>query len=153
MIIRPRRIVSKKSLASITLAGALLAWTISGQAQDAPGGGPSSVEISGEGKDVYETICQACHMADAKGGGDTGAVIPALAGNAHLADKDFVVDILLKGRGGMPWFNDMLTPKQIAAVATYVRGHFNKYPEPVTEADVQRIAAGGKASPRDCATC
>jgi mono/diheme cytochrome c family protein len=145
--------MSKKTIASLTLAGALCAWAISGRAQDAPGGGPTSVQVSAEGKDVYESICQACHMADAKGGGGAGAAIPALAGNANLANKDFIVEILLKGRGGMPWFNDLLTPQQIAAVATYVRGHFNSYPDPVTEADVQRIANGGKASPSDCATC
>jgi len=145
--------MSIKSLAALSLAAALCAWTVGGKAQDAPGASPTNVEISAEGKQVYETICQACHMADAKGGGSTGAAIPALADNAHLASKDFIVDILLKGRGGMPWFNDLLTPEQMAAVATYVRSHFNKYPDPVTEADVKHIAAGGKASPRDCVTC
>ena len=140
-------------LAPAALGAAILLGSVAGQAQDAPGGGPSSVDISNEGKDVYEAVCQACHMADAKGGGGAGAGIPALAGNANLKDKDFIVDILLKGRGGMPWFNDMLTPKQIAAVATYVRGHFNAYPDAVTEADVQRLAGSAEASPRDCATC
>lgn len=135
------------------LSALLLAGAVAVRAQDAPGGGPSSVEVGGEGKEVYETICQACHMADAKGGDGAGAAIPALAGNANLADKDMVVGILLKGRGGMPWFNDMLTTAQIAAVATYVRSHFNTYPDPVTVSDVERVAAGGKASPRDCATC
>lgn len=134
---------------ALPLAAALCAWTVSGQAQDTAGGGPSSVQVGGEGKEVFETICQACHLADAKG----GSGIPALAGNTHLADKDFIVDILLKGRGGMPWFSDMLTNKQMAAVATYVRGHFNAYPDPVTEADLARLAATIKASPRDCATC
>jgi mono/diheme cytochrome c family protein len=141
------------SLAAITLAAALTVGPDTVRAQDSPGGGPSSIEISDEGKEVYETVCQACHMADAKGGGDSGAAIPALAGNDHLASKEFLVDILLKGRGGMPWFNDMLTHKQIASVATYVRGRFNNYAEPVTEADVDRAAATTEASPRDCATC
>lgn len=135
------------------LSALLLAGAVAVRAQDAPGSGPSSVEVGGEGKEVYETICQACHMADAKGGDGAGAAIPALAGNANLSDKDMVVSILLKGRGGMPWFNDMLTTEQIAAVATYVRSHFNTYPDPVTVSDVERVAAGGKASPRDCATC
>ncbi|MBT2187603.1 c-type cytochrome [Sphingobium nicotianae] len=144
-----RRRMRRASAIALPLAAILCAWTVGGRAQDTAGGGPSSVKVGGEGKEVFETICQACHLADAKG----GSGIPALAGNTHLADKDFMVDILLKGRGGMPWFNDMLTPKQIAAVATYVRSHFNSYSEPVTEADVQRIAGGAKASPRDCATC
>ena len=142
-----------KFFAPLALSAALLIGAVAGRAQDAPGGGPSSVDAGTEGKDVYETICQACHMADAKAGHGAGAAIPALAGNANLADKDFVVTILVKGRGGMPWFTDMLTPAQIAAVSTYVRNHFNTFPEPVTEADVKRIAAGSTASPRDCATC
>lgn len=111
------------------------------RAQDGPGGGPSAVEVPAAGKEVYEQICQACHMADAKGGGGAGAVIPALAGNPRLADKDFGVTILLKGRGGMPWFSDILTQEQMAAVLTYVRSHFNDYKDPVTVADIERVAA------------
>jgi mono/diheme cytochrome c family protein len=141
------------AVAPVAIAAAILFGTVAGQAQDAPGGGPSSLAISNEGKEVYETICQACHMADAKGGGGAGAAIPALAGNANLKDKDFIVNILLKGRGGMPWFTDMLSRKQMASVATYVRGHFNAYPDAVTEADVDRLAALSPPSPRDCATC
>ena len=134
------------ALAAMLLGAALLTGPQSVQAQDAPGGGPSSVEISSEGKEVYEQICQACHMADAKGGDGAGAAIPALAGNANLASKDFIVDILVHGRGGMPWFTDMLTTEQIAAVSTYVRAHFNAYADPVTVADVQRVIGTSKAS-------
>ncbi len=134
------------ALAAMLLGAALLTGPQSLQAQDAPGGGPSSVEISSEGKEVYEQICQACHMADAKGGDGAGAAIPALAGNPNLASKDFIVDILVHGRGGMPWFTDMLTTEQIAAVSTYVRAHFNTYADPVTVADVQRVIGTSKAS-------
>lgn len=91
-----------------------------------------------EGQQVYTRICQACHMADARGGATAGAAIPALAGNPRLADPRFTIDILMKGRGGMPWFSDMLTPAQMAAVATYVRSHFNDYRDPVTEDQVKR---------------
>ncbi len=115
-------------------------------AQDQSGGGPSKVEIPKEGKQVYEQICQACHMADAKGGAGAGAAIPALAGNPHLADPDFMINILLKGRGGMPWFTDLLTPAQMAAVITYVRSHFNSYGDVVTEDQVKRLAARSKSS-------
>ncbi|KPF92296.1 alcohol dehydrogenase [Novosphingobium sp. AAP83] len=111
------------------------------RAQDGPGGGPTAVEVASEGREVYEQICQACHMADAKGGSGAGAAIPALAGNPRLADKDFGTTILLKGRGGMPWFSDILTPEQMAAVLTYVRSHFNDYKDPVTVADIERLAA------------
>ena len=92
-------------------------------------------------------------MADAKGGVGAGANIPALAHNPKLADKDFVVGIILHGRGGMPWLNEILTHEQIAAVSTYVRGQFNDYHDPVTEADVNSVAARITPSPQSCATC
>lgn len=129
----------------------LIGMAAVGNAQDVAGGGPSSVELSNEGKAVYEQICQACHMADARGGGGAGATIPALADNPNLADPAYPIGILLKGRGGMPWFTDMLTPAQMAAVITYVRSHFNKYPDPVAEADVKRLASG--AGPRPDCNC
>ncbi|MBW8754098.1 MAG: cytochrome c [Sphingomonadales bacterium] len=123
-------------------AAALGIANFSARAQDTAGG-VTSVHVSEEGRQVYEQICQACHMADAKGSGaagGAGANIPALAGNAHLADKAYPIAILIKGRGAMPWFTEILTPAQMAAVITYVRGHFNNYQDPVTEADVKKIA-------------
>jgi mono/diheme cytochrome c family protein len=135
-------------------ATAIFLAAVAGRAQDVSGGGSSAAPTASEGKEVYEQICQACHMADAKGGGSEGAMIPALANNPKLADPDYIVTLLLKGRGGMPWFTDMLTPAQMASVATYVRSHFNNYPEPVTEADVKRVAtAGGAPGKPDCNTC
>lgn len=131
---------------AIALAAAL-AFGAPGRAQDR--GGASAVEVSGEGKELYEQICQACHMADAKGGGQAGAMIPALAGNPRLADKDYPSIILLKGRGGMPWFSDMLTRPQIAAVLNYVRWHFNDYHDEVTVADLDRITTANPPVP-DC---
>ena len=115
----------------------------SGQAQDSAGG-ISSVEISAEGRNVYTEVCQACHMADARGGGGAGMGIPALAGNPNMADKKLVIGVLVNGRGGMPWFTDMLSAEQIAAVLTYVRSDFNAYSDPVTAAEVQ--AAIGSAT-------
>lgn len=115
------------------------------RAQDGPGG-QTSVAVSAEGAKVYEEICQACHMADARGGGGAGAAIPALAGNPRLADKDYAITILVRGRGGMPWFTDILTEAQIAAVLTHVRSHFNAYPDPVTVDEVKRIAASAQTA-------
>lgn len=125
--------------AAILAAGVLAVWTAGSQAQDAPGG-TTSVQVSSEGKQVYEEICQACHLADGKGGGSQGAMIPALTANPRMAEKDFGIVLLLKGRAGMPWFTDILTKEQMAAVLTYVRTHFNDYPEPVTVADIERVA-------------
>lgn len=148
-------VVPRASLAaaSITFALAVLG---AGQsvllAQDVPGG-VTNVAVAAEGRKVYTQICQACHMADAKGGKGAGAKIPALAGNPKLANKDFVISQMIKGKGAMPPLAEILTPKQMAAVATYVRSHFNKYPDVVTEANVKRIAGASSASPRDCSTC
>lgn len=114
-------------------------------AQDSSGG-TSSVEVSDEGRRIYEEVCQACHMADARGGGGAGVGIPALAGNPNLADKTFAIETVVKGRGGMPWFTDMLSAQQIAAVLTHVRGHFNDYPDPVTVEEVERITAAAGAT-------
>lgn len=138
------------AIAGLSLAGAATLAT-PGFAQDRPGPG-ASVEVSDEGREVYEQICQACHMADAKGGGEAGAMIPALAGNQNLADKDYAIILLLKGRGGMPWFTDMLTKQQIASVITYVRGHFNDYHDPVTVADIERVGTANPPVP-ECNTC
>lgn len=131
---------SRLALALPPLCAALLiSMTPAPRAQDSSGG-VSAVEVSAEGRQIYEEICQACHMADARGGAGAGAGIPALADNPRLEDKAFAIEVLVKGRGGMPWFTDILTPRQIAAVLTYVRGNFNAYADPVTEAEVERIA-------------
>lgn len=118
------------------------------RAQDVPGG-ITSVHVSAAGKQVYEEICQACHMPDARGGSGAGAVIPALADNPRLADKAYPAMVVVKGRGGMPWFTDMLTDDQLAAVLTYVRSHFNAYADPVTAADI-RAAKTSPAPVPDC---
>ena len=94
------------------------------------------------GKELYEQICQACHMPDARGGAGSGTGVPALAGNRHLADKSFAIGRVWNGYGGMPRFGAMLSPAQIAAVLTYVRGHFNAYPDAVTPADIAAVTSG-----------
>ncbi len=89
------------------------------------------------GEQVYRQVCQACHMADGKGG--TGAAtIPALAGNPRLASPAYPIMLVVRGRGAMPSLTDLLGPPQIAAVATYVRTHFgNSYTAPVTVEEVK----------------
>jgi mono/diheme cytochrome c family protein len=120
-------------------------------AQDNPGN-KTSVQAADEGKELYEQICQACHMADAKGGAGAGTGVPALAGNAKLADKNYAVNVVWNGRGGMPRFGGMLSEAQVGAVLTYVRGHFNAYPQTITEAEVASVAKG-VAIKNDCGSC
>ncbi|HWX89305.1 MAG TPA: cytochrome c [Rhizomicrobium sp.] len=92
------------------------------------------------GEEVYQQVCQACHMADAKGGTGAG-MIPALAKNPKLAEAGYPIGMILQGRGAMPSLTDLLSPAQIAGVVTYVRTHFgNNYKKPVTEADVKLMS-------------
>ena len=141
--------ISRGALA-VPFAGAalLVVLTPALRAQDSSGGG-SAVEVSSEGRQIYQDICQACHMADARGGSGAGAGVPALVDNPRLADKRFAIEVLVKGRGGMPWFTDILSAQQIAAVLTYVRSDFNAYADPVTATEVEQIAAraGAAAEP------
>lgn len=135
-------------LAVAATTALLLARPATLAAQDNPGN-KAAVEPASEGKELYEQICQACHMADAKGGAGAGTGVPALAGNPHLADKTFAINRVWNGYGGMPRFGAMLSPGQVAAVLTYVRGHFNAYPEAVSIAEVDKVAAGPLPTP-DC---
>jgi len=91
------------------------------------------------GAQVYQQICQACHMVDAKGGSGAGT-IPALAANPKLGVAAYPITVVVRGKGAMPSFAPLLDKKQIADVVTYVRTNFgNAYPKPVTEADVAKL--------------
>jgi mono/diheme cytochrome c family protein len=107
---------------------------------DEPGPGGSRPLVPKTGEEVYRYVCQACHMADAKGAVGAGT-FPALANNPKLGTPAYGIYMVEKGKGGMPYFSDSLTPAQVAAVLTYVRTHFgNNYPQPITEADVLPFA-------------
>ena len=123
-----------------TAAAALLLTSGTAFGQMGPAGEISSMPAPVTGEQVFQQVCQACHMADAKGA--TGAAtVPALAGNTHLANAGYPITMVLYGRGAMPSLTFMLTPAQIANVVGYVRTHFgNNYPGTVTEADVKVLA-------------
>jgi mono/diheme cytochrome c family protein len=126
-------------------AGALICAAPGLALADEPGG-VTRTPPPVTGEQVYTQVCQSCHMANAMGGSGA-AVIPALANNPRLSLAAYPIVTVLKGRGVMPWFDDTLTPAQVAAVVTYVRTHFgNHYDKPVTEADVLKLA-GTKTPP------
>ena len=142
---------------SMKLLLALLALAVGAAApalaQDTPGGGGTKVSKPVTGEEVYRATCQACHMADGKGGTGAGT-IPALAANPRVGAAAYPIAIVLKGKGAMPWFDpamtptESLSPPQIAAVIGYVRTHFgNNYPQPVTEADVSKLATAMAKKP------
>lgn len=120
--------------------GAALCLLAAPAMADEPGPGGTRPFVPVTGEQVYRTVCQACHMADGSGGAGAGT-IPALAGNPRLAASAYPIILVTQGKGAMPGFGDLLRPTQIAGVITYVRTHFgNKYPEPVTEADIARFS-------------
>ncbi|MBC7521874.1 MAG: cytochrome c [Sandarakinorhabdus sp.] len=97
---------------------------------------PSAVD---SGAIVYEEVCKACHMADAKGAVGAGR-IASLAANPNLAYPEYPIAVVTGGRGAMPWFRGQLTDQQIADAISYVRMHFgNKYKARVTAAQVAEL--------------
>lgn len=92
------------------------------------------------GKEIYERICQACHMSDAQGAVGAGAY-PALANNPRLENSLYPVLAILRGLKSMPSFSD-LDDEQIAAVVNYVRSNFgNKFPDAVDAQQVKSLRA------------
>jgi mono/diheme cytochrome c family protein len=109
---------------------------------------PESVPLKAmDGRQIYEHICQGCHMAD--GGGAVGAGhYPALAKDPTLVSRQYMALTILAGRRNMPAFGAKhavgfggppvtLTDAQIAAVINYVRTNFgNHYKDSITAAEV-----------------
>jgi len=88
------------------------------------------------GEALFQSICQGCHMPDAKGAIGAGAY-PALAGNIKLQAALYPVTVVILGRKAMPAFGADLSDNQIAEVVNYVRTHFgNHFMDPVTPAAV-----------------
>jgi mono/diheme cytochrome c family protein len=91
------------------------------------------------GEAVYNSVCQGCHMADAKGAAGAGNY-PALANNPRLASAGYVLSMVMNGHKGMPPFRGHFTNLQVADVVNYVRTHFgNRFRDKVKEADVQSL--------------
>jgi mono/diheme cytochrome c family protein len=105
------------------------------------------------GAGIYQHVCQGCHQPGGVGAVGAAAV-PALANNHKLAAPAYPIYILLNGYGAMPWFNAPpelagLTDAQIAAVVTYIRGHFgNSYTVPVTPAAVAALRGPARTPER-----
>ncbi|GLQ49506.1 c-type cytochrome [Dyella flava] len=100
------------------------------------------------GEQIFHSICQGCHMPDAKGATGAGTY-PALTGNPKLASPQYMAAVILFGRHDMPSFemkpethsnffaDTKLSDEQIAEVINYVRTHFgNTYSNSITAAEV-----------------
>lgn len=135
----------------LALAGAAFAaWTV--QADDVGIFNPRVLATT-DGQQIFEQICQGCHMPDARGAVGAG-YYPALANNATLASRQYMALTVLIGRRNMPAFGERhaigfvspgvtLTEEQVAAVINYVRTHFgNHYTDPITVAEVKSLYQG-----------
>ena len=139
------------AVACCALSAAVL---IQSPARAQSGGILNSTPITAaDGKQVYEQICQGCHMPDAKGAVGAGKY-PALAGDAALASRQFMALTVLMGRRNMPAFGAKhafgfggppaaLSNTQIAAVINYVRSHFgNHFKDTITPEEVAALDQG-----------
>jgi mono/diheme cytochrome c family protein len=106
-----------------------------------------------DGRQIYEHICQGCHMSDAGGAVGAGR-FPALAKDPSLASRRYMALTILNGRRNMPAFGAkhaigfagppvVLNETQIAAVINYVRTHFgNHYSDSISTAEVAVLDQG-----------
>jgi len=81
----------------------------------------SDPQALAQGKDIYQTICQVCHMPN--GGGRVG---PSLIGDTHrysrfTTDKGMFEIVYGGATGAMQAFGKRLTQDQILCVTAYVR--------------------------------
>ena len=91
-----------------------------------------------DGKTLYMSICQDCHMPDGRGGVGAGHY-PALAKNPKLAEPGYPISVVTHGLKSMPAFGNALSDHQIADVVNYIRnGHFgNSYTDKMKPEDVK----------------
>ena len=93
------------------------------------------------GEDLFNSICQGCHMEGGKGVNTGAGFYPALANNPKLSAAGYPIFILLNGLGGMPSFKYYLNDEQIVEVVNYIRTHFgNDYPEKTTLEQVKSMS-------------
>jgi mono/diheme cytochrome c family protein len=136
----------------VLLALCLAAFAASGA--DAPGAAPASARVINpnvdvpeftsfssetDGKKLFESICQGCHMPDAKGAKGAG-MYPALAGNPKLIAPAYAEYVVLNGLRGMPDIGKHLTDAQVAAVVNYVITHFGNASSAQTTAEEVKAA-------------
>jgi mono/diheme cytochrome c family protein len=103
------------------------------------------------GRDIYQSICQACHQPDGRG---QDRVAPALLGSRFaLAPPTIPARILINGKEGsigeMPPLGAGFTDDQIANVLTYVRREWGQIGSPVDPATVKdtRAQVAGRTKP------
>jgi len=119
---------------------------------------PAAVALTAEeqqrfdaGRDIYQTLCAACHQPDGRG---REQLAPPLVGSElALAAPGIPVRIVLNGKEGstglMPPLGAALTDDQIAAALTYIRREWGHTASPVTPSMVKdvRASSAGRTRP------
>lgn len=111
--------------------------------------GPARDLQSERGREVYLSLCFACHLPDGKG---VAGIFPPLASSDYLmADRARAAHTVLKGLVGpikvngvdynsaMPPLETALTEQQVADVLTYVTGEWGNQGAPFTVDEVRRM--------------
>jgi mono/diheme cytochrome c family protein len=88
------------------------------------------------GRQVYVRECSRCHLL---GGRGYPGVYPNLAGNpiVTLNSPEPMIEIVTRGRGGMPAFGGQLPDQKVAAVISYVRQAWGNDASAVSPAQVK----------------
>lgn len=145
-----------RSLAAIVL-GSLIPAGLA-LAQDAEANMPFSASATGrqatfpggDGKQIYERICQGCHMDNGAGARQGPSAYPPVAANPKFAARIYPAVVTVSGLGAMPAFGTLLNDEQVAAVVNYVRTSFaNSYADPVSAAEVQQVRPTAQARPTE----
>jgi mono/diheme cytochrome c family protein len=139
------------SKAMAQVVAVLIATEVFAAHADAPAVNSAATMSSETGAEIYQHICQGCHMAQAQGAKGAGAY-PKLANNVALTAWQYVALTVLNGRSAMPAFGTptgqvssgprlaLLSDAQIAAVINYVRTHYgNRYRDVVTAAQIATL--------------
>ena len=129
----------------------LIATEVLAAHADTPAVDSAATMSSESGAEIYQHICQGCHMAQAQGA-KGAAAYPKLANNVSLTAWQYAALTVLNGRSAMPAFgmptgqvsngprSTLLSDAQIAAVINYVRTHFgNRYRDIVTAAQIATL--------------
>jgi mono/diheme cytochrome c family protein len=107
----------------------------------------SDQQLFAAGKEIYDTLCVACHQPDGRG---RDKVAPSLVGSAlTLGPAPVPIRIMLHGKRGpanvMPALGTLMSDAQIAAALTYVRrewGQTGSAIEPATVKEIRGVTAG-----------
>lgn len=87
-----------------------------------------------DGIRAYRGTCASCHGRD--GNESLASHVLLLNDNDNLADAEHVIRQILHGNGYMPGFGQALNDRQVAAIATYIRGSWGNDYGPVREEDI-----------------